>query len=74
MSHHPRTVVRRLGSVLRCCIGLLATVAAGIARAADGDVVVLPTTGIVDNVMASYLADGIAHGRGSRGARPWSSS
>ena len=35
--------------------------AAGSAQAADGGVVrVLPTTGIVDNVMAGYLADGIA--------------
>ena len=34
---------------------------AGNAQAAGGDVVrVLPTTGIVDNVMAGYLADGIA--------------
>jgi membrane-bound serine protease (ClpP class) len=33
---------------------------AGTARAADGDVVVLPATGIVDNVLAGYLDEGIA--------------
>jgi membrane-bound serine protease (ClpP class) len=39
--------------------GLLSIVAT--AHAAEGDFVrVLPTTGIVDNVMAGYLADGIA--------------
>jgi membrane-bound serine protease (ClpP class) len=41
-------------------LGGLLTIAAS-ARAADGDFVrVLPTTGIVDNVMAGYLADGLA--------------
>jgi membrane-bound serine protease (ClpP class) len=35
-------------------------VLASAARAADRDVVVLPTTGVVDNVMALYLEEGIA--------------
>ena len=64
MSHRSRTVVRRLGRSL-ALIGLLATVAAGIVRAADGDVVVLTATGTVDNVMANYLADGIAQAASS---------
>lgn len=40
----------------------LAGFAAGALRGAEGsrDVVVLPTTGIVDNVMAGYLRDGIS--------------
>jgi membrane-bound serine protease (ClpP class) len=33
---------------------------AGAARAADREVVVLPATGIVDNVLAGYLEEGIA--------------
>ena len=64
MSHRSRTVVRRLGRSL-ALIGLLATVAAGIVRAADGDVVVLTATGTVDNVMANYLAEGIAQAASS---------
>ena len=64
MSHRSRTVVRRLGRSL-ALIGLLATVAAGIVRAADGDVVVLTATGTVDNVMASYLEEGIAQAAAS---------
>ncbi|MGZ8527423.1 MAG: NfeD family protein [Candidatus Limnocylindrales bacterium] len=41
-------------------LGGLLSIAAN-AQAADGGVVrVLPTTGIVDNVMAGYLADGVA--------------
>jgi membrane-bound serine protease (ClpP class) len=39
-------------------LGLFALAGAG--RAAGPEVVVLPTTGIVDNVMAGYLGDGIA--------------
>jgi len=42
-------------------LGLLLVVASPFARAADpGTVVVLPTTGIVDQVMSGYLRDGIA--------------
>src|SRR3990172_4185800 len=35
-------------------------VLAGAGRAAGPEVVVLPTSGVVDNVMAGYLGDGIA--------------
>jgi membrane-bound serine protease (ClpP class) len=35
------------------------TLAAGTARAADREVVVLPATGVVDNVLAGYLEEGI---------------
>jgi membrane-bound serine protease (ClpP class) len=42
-------------------LGLVGLAAGDLVRAADGrEVIVLPTTGIVDNVMAGYLADGIA--------------
>lgn len=40
--------------------GLLLLALAVPARAASGDVVVLTATGVVDNVMAGYLRDGIA--------------
>ncbi len=40
--------------------GLLAVVLALPARAASGDVVVLTADGVVDNVMAGYVSDGIA--------------
>jgi len=44
-------------------LGLVGLAAGDLARAADGrQVIVLPTTGIVDNVMAGYLADGVARG------------
>ena len=32
---------------------------AGVVRAADGEVIVLPATGVVDNVMAGYLEEGV---------------
>jgi membrane-bound serine protease (ClpP class) len=35
--------------------------AAGAARASDHEVVVLPATGVVDNVLAGYVEEGIAH-------------
>jgi membrane-bound serine protease (ClpP class) len=41
-------------------LGVLLVGATGLARAASGDVVVLTATGVVDNVMAGYLEDGIA--------------
>jgi membrane-bound serine protease (ClpP class) len=42
-------------------VGLFGMVTAELARGADGrHVVVLPTTGIVDNVMAGYIDEGIA--------------
>ena len=53
-----RTV--RILSLTALVLGLLGTLAGGL-RAAEGRaVVVLPTTGIVDTVMAGYLGDGIA--------------
>jgi membrane-bound serine protease (ClpP class) len=63
----PRHLVRR--HLLRAVfavpfvLGLVGLAAGGLVRAADGrEVIVLPTTGIVDNVMAGYLADGIKRG------------
>jgi membrane-bound serine protease (ClpP class) len=44
--------------LLAGALGLLAS-AAGL-RAAEREVIVLPATGIVDNVLAGYLADGVA--------------
>ena len=58
MSSRPTDIARRLPAV----IGLLGfvLVAASMVRAAEPRVVVLPTTGIVDQVMAGYLRDRIA--------------
>ena len=51
----------RLAARVVAVLGLLLLLVAPFARAADpGTVVVLPTTGIVDQVMAGYLRDGIA--------------
>ena len=51
----------RLASRVMAIIGLLLMVLAPFARAAEpGTVVVLPTTGIVDQVMAGYLRESIA--------------
>lgn len=41
-------------------LGVLGVLAGGPARAAGGTVVVLPATGVVDNVLAGYLQEGIA--------------
>jgi membrane-bound serine protease (ClpP class) len=58
----PRHLVRA-GFAIPFVLGLVGLAAGDIVRAADGrEVIVLPTTGIVDNVMAGYLADGIARG------------
>jgi membrane-bound serine protease (ClpP class) len=43
-----------------CTLGGVLSLLAGSALAQDKRVVVLPTTGIVDSVMAGYLADGIS--------------
>src|SRR3989304_5596442 len=58
VSSRPTDIARRLPAV----IGLLGfvLVAASMVRAAEPRVVVLPTTGIVDQVMAGYLRDRIA--------------
>ena len=41
-------------------LGIVTLFAGGPARAAGGSVAVLPATGVVDNVLAGYLAEGIA--------------
>lgn len=41
-------------------VGVIGVLASGSARAAGGTVVVLPATGVVDNVLAGYLQEGIA--------------
>ena len=41
-------------------LGVLWSMASGPARAAGGSVIVLPATGVVDNVLAGYLQEGIA--------------
>lgn len=41
-------------------LGVLGILAGGPARAAGGIVVVLPATGVVDNVLAGYLQEGIS--------------
>jgi membrane-bound serine protease (ClpP class) len=53
--------IRRLLFAIPMLLGLAGMAANGL-RAADGgrEVIVLPTTGVVDNVMAGYLRDGIA--------------
>jgi membrane-bound serine protease (ClpP class) len=55
--------VRRLSSVLML-LGLALTLASG-ARGAEPRVVVLPTTGVVDQVMAGYVASGISRAASS---------
>ncbi|MBA2314107.1 MAG: nodulation protein NfeD [Chloroflexi bacterium] len=54
-----RHLVRAVNAAL-VCLGLIGMVAGGMRAAGAGDVVVLPTTGVVDNVMAGYLRDGVA--------------
>ncbi|MFL5779652.1 MAG: NfeD family protein [Chloroflexota bacterium] len=56
-------MTRRIGRALFAVplvLGVLAIVAGGEVGAAERTVVVLPTTGTVDNVMAGYLSEGIA--------------
>ena len=50
----------RLLSGLSLAIGIFALAASGTAAAGEREVIVLPTTGIVDQGMAHYLAEGIA--------------
>ena len=66
----PITVVR---SVI-LCIGVLALLLGSAQAQADRRVVVLPTTGVVDQVMAGYLREGITAAACQRGAWPSSSS
>jgi membrane-bound serine protease (ClpP class) len=56
-------VTRHIGRSLLALpflLGVLGILAGGPARAAGGTVVVLPATGVVDNVLAGYLQEGIA--------------
>jgi len=56
-------VTRHVGRsllALPLLLGVLGILAGGPARAAGGTVVVLPATGVVDNVLAGYLQEGIA--------------
>jgi membrane-bound serine protease (ClpP class) len=56
----PRRLVRAL-FVLSMLTGVFGMVSAELTRAAEGrQVTVLPTTGIVDQVMANYLSEGVA--------------
>jgi membrane-bound serine protease (ClpP class) len=56
----PGSGLRRLGRVVALLGALMLLLASFAQAAAPGTVVVLPTTGIVDQVMAGYLHDGIA--------------
>ena len=63
MARHPvGRQVARAALAVPMLLGLLGLVAGGVLGAADRTVIVLPTTGTVDNVMAGYLAEGIARG------------
>ncbi len=53
-----RSSVRRL-AMAAASLGALALLAAAPGRGAQPEVLVLPTTGVVDDVMASYIANGI---------------
>jgi membrane-bound serine protease (ClpP class) len=56
-------VARHIGRsllALPLLLGILGILAGGPARAAGGTVIVLPATGVVDNVLAGYLQEGIA--------------
>jgi membrane-bound serine protease (ClpP class) len=56
-------VTRRIGRFLFAfplLLGVIGLLAGGPARAAGSSVAVLPATGVVDNVLAGYLAEGIA--------------
>jgi membrane-bound serine protease (ClpP class) len=59
MRHRPPRPRSRLAlPFVLALLGLV--ILAGSGRAATGDVVVLPATGIVDNVLANYIREGIA--------------
>lgn len=56
-------MARRFGRfliALPMLLGILGLLAGGTARAAGGSVAVLPATGVVDNILAGYLEEGIA--------------
>jgi membrane-bound serine protease (ClpP class) len=64
MSLRRRPVIHRLARSL-VLLGALVAGAAGLVRGATGDVVVLTATGVVDNVMAGYIEEGIRHAASS---------
>ncbi len=56
-------MTRRFGRflfALPLLLGIIGLLAGGPVRAASGDVAVLPASGVVDNVLAGYLEEGIA--------------
>ncbi len=56
----PSSLARRLVLIGALAVGLAGLGGmAGVVRAADGDVIVLTATGVVDNVMAGYLEEGV---------------
>ena len=59
MAHIDRTIPHRVARIL-VVLGVLFIAVAGIARGAQPEVVVLTATGVVDNVLAGYLEEGIA--------------
>jgi membrane-bound serine protease (ClpP class) len=59
MNTRPASIRLRVARSL-LALGLLLLGVSGLARAAGSDVVVLTATGVVDNVMAGYLEDGIS--------------
>ncbi|MDQ3448734.1 MAG: hypothetical protein M3432_06100, partial [Chloroflexota bacterium] len=58
----PRVPSRVIASLQAAClfVGLVLLLAAPTRAAAPGSVVILPTTGVVDQVLAGYLNDAIA--------------
>ena len=59
MPYRERRLQTRLARML-VMLGLLTVGAAGLARGASGEVPVLTATGVVDNVLAGYLEQGVA--------------
>jgi membrane-bound serine protease (ClpP class) len=59
MPYRPRQLPMRLARML-VVLGLLTVGAAGLARGAGNEVPVLTATGVVDNVLATYLTQGVA--------------
>ena len=60
--HLARSVLlRRAALALVAFAGILGLASPGVRAASPGSVVILPTEGIVDQVMAGYISDGIAN-------------
>jgi membrane-bound serine protease (ClpP class) len=60
MPYSARRLPIRLARML-VVLGVLTVGAAGLVRGASGEVVVLTATGVVDNVLAGYLEQGVAN-------------